>query len=109
MATSIDAVIAALRIVLRDAEMHASQLWWKTEVVNRWIGQLPGACGAVGVALSCEVMGEVIRRTRSKVVELSRGVVPNYETTLGRNSWYSPPVQPPVLGHGGSHICAFVL
>ena len=43
MANDVDAVIAALRIVLRDAEMHPGQLWWKTEVVNRWIGQLPGA------------------------------------------------------------------
>ena len=43
MPSDVDAVIAALRIVLRDAETHTSQLWWKTEVVNRSIGQLPGA------------------------------------------------------------------
>ena len=43
MPSDVDAVIAALRIVLRDAETHTSQHWWNTEVVNRWIGQLPGA------------------------------------------------------------------
>jgi len=43
MASSVDAVIAALRVVLRDAEMRSNQHWWKIEVVNPWIGQLPGA------------------------------------------------------------------
>jgi hypothetical protein len=37
----VDAVIAALRAVLRDAELTSGTL--PTNIVNRWIGQLPGA------------------------------------------------------------------
>jgi hypothetical protein len=36
-------VIAALRVVLREAESRKHQYWWKTRVVNRWINQLPRA------------------------------------------------------------------
>ena len=39
--SDIDAVIAALRAVLQEAE-HSSG-WLQTKIVNRWIGQLPGA------------------------------------------------------------------
>jgi hypothetical protein len=39
--SNIDAVIAALRAVLHEAE-HSSG-WLSTKTVNRWIGQLPGA------------------------------------------------------------------
>jgi hypothetical protein len=42
MASDLEAVIAALRVVLREAEMRTN-LFWETHVVNRWIGQLPGA------------------------------------------------------------------
>jgi hypothetical protein len=44
MATAdVDAVIAALRTVLEEAEARHSEYWWKTHIVNRWIRQLPGA------------------------------------------------------------------
>jgi hypothetical protein len=39
--SSVDAVIAALRAVLREAEHASGSL--QTKIVNRWIGQLPGA------------------------------------------------------------------
>jgi hypothetical protein len=39
--SGIDAIIAALRAVLRDAERAAGSL--QTKIVNRWVGQLPGA------------------------------------------------------------------
>jgi hypothetical protein len=42
MASNVDAVIAALRIVLREAEARTTESWWKTHVVNKWIDQLPG-------------------------------------------------------------------
>jgi hypothetical protein len=39
--SDVDAVIAALRSVLREAERSVG--YQKTKLVNRWIGQLPGA------------------------------------------------------------------
>lgn len=42
MGTDIDAVIAALRIELNEAE-RAGETYWKTGRCNRWINQLPGA------------------------------------------------------------------
>lgn len=42
MTSTVDAVIAALKVALGEAERsRASQ--WKTREANRWIGQLPGA------------------------------------------------------------------
>jgi len=43
MASDVDAVIAALRIVLREAETRTREYSWKRHTVNKWIGQLPGA------------------------------------------------------------------
>lgn len=42
MATEIEAVIAALKIELQQAE-KSHDTWWKAERCNRWIKQLPGA------------------------------------------------------------------
>ena len=42
MSSDVDAV-AALRIVLHEAETRTYDIWWKTHVVNRWINKLPGA------------------------------------------------------------------
>jgi hypothetical protein len=39
----VDAVIAALRIVLHEAETRRTEHWWKIHIVNKWIDQLPGA------------------------------------------------------------------
>ena len=41
--SDVDAVIAALRAVLNEAEAHKVQSYWKPKIFNRWIGQLPGA------------------------------------------------------------------
>jgi hypothetical protein len=43
MSKDVDGVIAALRIVLREAESRSNTAWWKTAVLNRWINRLPGA------------------------------------------------------------------
>ena len=40
--TAVDAVIAALRSVLREAERRTDTFAWDPRVVNRWIGALPG-------------------------------------------------------------------
>jgi hypothetical protein len=39
----IDAVIAALQAILKEAEGRPTPSRWKTRAVNRWINQLPGA------------------------------------------------------------------
>ncbi len=41
MATHVDAVIAALRVALSEAE-SSDETWWKVGDANRWIRQLPG-------------------------------------------------------------------
>lgn len=41
MSNDIDAVIAALKAVQRDAEWRTDLTWMKAEKVNRWIRQLP--------------------------------------------------------------------
>jgi hypothetical protein len=43
MARKVDAVIAALHSVLREAERRTDNLYWKKRTVNRWINQLPSA------------------------------------------------------------------
>jgi hypothetical protein len=43
MATEIDAVIAALRVVLAEAEQRKDYLSWDIAKVNDWIARLPGA------------------------------------------------------------------
>ncbi|HEY5830586.1 MAG TPA: hypothetical protein VIV01_19680 [Hyphomicrobiaceae bacterium] len=43
MSSDVDAVIAALRVVLHQAEHSTHETWWKIHVVNKWIDQLPGA------------------------------------------------------------------
>jgi hypothetical protein len=42
MSSNVDAVIAALRVVLHEAETRTNPCW-KTHIVNKWIYQLPGA------------------------------------------------------------------
>jgi hypothetical protein len=41
--TDVDAVIAALRVVLHYAEHGTHETWWEIHVVNKWVDQLPGA------------------------------------------------------------------
>jgi len=42
MSSNVDAVIAALRVALNEAE-RSQESWWKVRAANRWINQLPGA------------------------------------------------------------------
>ncbi|MEW5964539.1 MAG: hypothetical protein AB1749_13360 [Pseudomonadota bacterium] len=42
MARDIDAVIAALKVALQEAE-RSDDVFWKVKASNRWIDQLPGA------------------------------------------------------------------
>ena len=42
MAADVEAVIAALRVALDEAQ-NSDDTYWKSEAANRWIGQLPGA------------------------------------------------------------------
>ena len=39
---TVEAVSAALREVLEDAELRDHEDEWDTETINRWIEQLPG-------------------------------------------------------------------
>ena len=47
MLSDVDAVIAALRVMLREVETHTkfsrTKAYWETHIVNKWIYQLPGA------------------------------------------------------------------
>jgi hypothetical protein len=41
MAADVEAVIAALRVALEEAQ-KSDEDFWKVEAANRWVGQLPG-------------------------------------------------------------------
>jgi hypothetical protein len=43
MSTDVDAVIAALKVVLQTVSAASSTSQWQVKLVNRWINQLPGA------------------------------------------------------------------
>lgn len=43
MSSDVDAVIAALRIVLKEVERQTWASSFEIHIVNKWIGQLPGA------------------------------------------------------------------
>ena len=43
MSTDVDAVIAALRIVLKEVERQSTTSKFPTHIVNKWIGPLSGA------------------------------------------------------------------
>jgi hypothetical protein len=42
MGSDVDAVIAALKVALEEAQ-HSNAANWKVKAANRWIAQLPGA------------------------------------------------------------------
>jgi hypothetical protein len=42
MAADVEAVIAALRVALDEAE-NSDDTYWKVEAANRWVDELPGA------------------------------------------------------------------
>ena len=41
MAADVEAVIAALRVALDEAQ-NSDDTYWKVEAANRWVGELPG-------------------------------------------------------------------
>ena len=43
MSNDVDAVIAALRVVLHTVHAESSSRQWQVRLVNRWINRLPGA------------------------------------------------------------------
>ena len=42
MTSDVDAVMAALRLVLAEAERRTNQHLWQVSTVDRWVDQLPG-------------------------------------------------------------------
>ena len=105
MANGVDAVVAALRVVLRDAEMHPSQFWWKSEVVNRSIGQLPGVrtalIGHVSAALAyLETHQELIGTEMVVVAARKSGAASRGEYEGARRAGVS------VRGRGVASGCA---
>ena len=89
MPSDVDAVIAALRIVLRDAETHTSQLWWKTEVVNRWIGQLPGAWWGRWrrLRLQGDIGNQVVRTALIGHVSATLAYLETHREKIGVERW----------------------
>ena len=63
MSKHVDAVIAALRVVLSEAE-NSREVHWKVRRANRWINQLPGAWwgGWRHLKLRAEVFGDLERK-----------------------------------------------
>ena len=86
MASDVDAVIAALRFVLRDAETHANQFWWKTEVVNRWVGQLPGAWWGRWRRLKLQGDG-VVRTALIGHVSATLAYLETHRDEIGEERW----------------------
>ncbi len=64
MAADVDAVIAALRVALEEAQ-KSDELDWDVEAANRWISQLPGAWSGrwSKLLLAGDADGEVPRET----------------------------------------------
>lgn len=89
----VDAVIGALRTVLKEAEMRHTQYRWKTRVVNRWINQLPGAWRGRWrhLKLRSDFDGEALRdnlishvRATLAYLEINRDAI-----VVVRRSWWS--------------------
>lgn len=81
MAADVEAVIAALRVALDEAE-NSDATYWKSEAANRWIGQLPGAWSGRWrkLKLDADASGDVYRdafvghvRAALAFLEASRG------------------------------------
>jgi hypothetical protein len=90
MATDVDAVIAALRTLLQEAETRTSESWWHASDVNRWIDQLPGAWR--GRWRRLRLLGQTVKRenfithirTTLAYLETNRDAI-----AVGRRSWWS--------------------
>jgi hypothetical protein len=84
MATDVEAVIAALRVALDEAQ-KSDETFWRSEAANRWIGQLPGAWTGRWrkLKLHADGSGDVFReefvghvRAALAFLETSRALVP---------------------------------
>jgi hypothetical protein len=88
--SDVDAVIAALRIVLREAEA-STNFYWETHIVNKWIYQLPGARWGrwreLRLRPDCEdsaVRPNLITHVRATLAYLET----NRETIAAQPSWW---------------------
>ena len=90
MASDVDAVIAALRSLLQEAETRTSESWWHATDVNRWIDQLPGAWR--GRWRRLRLLGQSVKR--EDLITHLRTTLAYLEThrdaiVVGRRSWWS--------------------
>jgi hypothetical protein len=94
MATSIEAVVAALKVALREAE-HGEEVQWEARAANRWIDLLPGAyLGrwrhlklSDGLVSRSRFVGH-LRATLAYLDAFERG-------TPVRRYWWQPPARVP--------------
>jgi hypothetical protein len=95
MLSDVDAVIAALRVVLHEAETRnnfsRTDAYWKTHIVNKWIYQLPGARWGrwreLRLRPDCGDLAErqnLIMHVRATLAYLET----NRETIAARRSWW---------------------
>ena len=105
MAADIDAVIAALRVALDEAQ-RSDEDFWQVSAVNRWIDQLPGIWMGRwrDLKLAGDTVGEVDRaqfighvRAVAAFLEASRTPTPRVRkwwSLRRRNSAAQPATQP---------------
>ena len=96
MATDIDAVIAALRVALDEAEKNDDEHWWKVRNANRWIRQLPGTF--FGRWRHLKLSGDIGREIqRERFIGHVKATIAFLETnreaieTTSRMRWWSRP------------------
>ena len=65
------------------------QIWWKTEVVNRWIGQLPGAWWGRWrrLKLRGDGGGDVVRATLIGHVSATLAYLETHREEIGEERW----------------------
>jgi hypothetical protein len=93
MSQDVDAVIAALRVVLREAETRTRTLSWETHTVNKWIGQLPGAwlgrCRHLKLKATYKYNNEASREDLiTHVRAMLAYLETNRETIAAQRSWW---------------------
>jgi hypothetical protein len=92
MAADVEAVVAALRVALDEAQ-NSDELYWKVEASNRWLGQLPGAWTGRWrkLILGGDSAGETLREN---FVGHVRAVIAFLETNRAqapaKRRWWSP-------------------
>lgn len=94
MSNDVDAVIAALKTVLKEAEARSNMTWFNTRIVNRWIAQLPGAWMGRWrhLKLSGDIGGDA---TRADLISHVRATLAyletNREAIRSMRGWSWPP------------------